>query len=273
MFSRHKENRKNEGEKRRRRFFAWAFVTVSTLCLVIYGAWQYAMPWAIELRDFVLNHPYFSVREIRVRGGQRVGGSEIVFIGGLSHGTHIWKINPRVIERKIERHPWVKQVLVRRELPHRIVIEVEERAPKGIVVLGKLYYVDTEGFVFKEITDGERVDYPLLTGLDQKDLLSQAYSTRRKIREALGLADLFGSGTLSISEIHFSPHGGVVIYPMALPVKLHMGWGDWQEKIQRLERVLALWRGREGNLVALDLSFRGQVVAKVKKGWRRKDEG
>jgi hypothetical protein len=52
---------------------------------------------------------------------------------------------------------------------------------------------------------------------------------------------------------------------MAYPVALHMGWGDWQGKVQRLDRVLPVWKGREDRLVALDLSFRDQVVARIKK--------
>jgi hypothetical protein len=45
-----------------------------------------------------------------------------------------------------------------------------------------------------------------------------------------------------------------------------MGWGDWEEKLDRLERVLKMWRGREGSLAALDLNFAGQVVARTKAG-------
>jgi hypothetical protein len=55
-----------------------------------------------------------------------------------------------------------------------------------------------------------------------------------------------------------------VLYPAAYPVPILMGWGDWRVKLRRLEWVLAEWRGQERKLAALDLRFRGQVVAKLK---------
>lgn len=266
IFARLKGNRRREGEKGRPNFFAWAAASALVFSVVaLYLGWPHIRRLGDELRDALLNHPYFSVQEIQVRGGAKVGGSEIVAMAGMSQGMNIWKVEPEVIERKIAKHPWVKRVLVRRELPRRVVIDVEEREAKGIVVLGKLYYVDADGSVFTEVEQGEKVNFPLLTGLQQADLLSQAHATRQKIREALKLGEMIAALSLTLSEIHFPAQGGVVLYPMAYPVALRMGWGDWQAKLERLERVLSMWQGRETRLASLDLSFRAQVVARIRK--------
>src|SRR5207237_10689268 len=124
-------------------------------------------------------------REIQVRGGENVGGSEIVAMAGLRHGMNMWKIEPADIERKIAKHPWVRRVLVRREFPRRVVIEIEERTPKAIVATGKLYYVDSAGVVFKEVGSGESVKFPLLTGVRSTELVSRVRSTRRTIQDAV----------------------------------------------------------------------------------------
>ncbi len=110
---------------------------------------------AASLRDFILDNRYFSVREIQVRGGDKVSGNEIVTIAGLRQGMSIWKVDLPAIEKKIGKHPWVRRVLVRREFPRRIIIDVEERsAASAIVALRKLYYVDADGVVFKEVDPG-----------------------------------------------------------------------------------------------------------------------
>ncbi|MEK6601353.1 MAG: FtsQ-type POTRA domain-containing protein [Candidatus Binatota bacterium] len=268
IFVHRKGNKKKAGEYIRPRLVIWTVVLVMfSSTLALYQGWSYVERMGLYLRDSFLGHSYFAVQEIKVKGGEKVGGSEIVAMAGMSQGMNIWKIDPEIIERKVAKHPWVKRVLVRRELPRRVVIEVEEREAKGIVVLGRLYYVDPEGFVFKEVEEGENTDFPLLTGLKQADLLSQAHATRQKIREALKLSDLMARGPLSISEIHFPAQGGVVLYPMAYPVALRMGWGDWQEKLKRLESVLEHWKGREARLASVDLRFRDQVVARLKKGF------
>lgn len=263
MFVRRKGNRKKEGEGGR-----WllpvlrAAVALLSSILVLLLGWHHVIRVADYLHNSLFAHSYFSVQEIKVRGGEKVGGSEIVAIAGLSRGMNIWKIDPVMIAQKVGKHPWVKRVSVRREFPRRVVIEVEERVAKGIVVLERPYYVDSEGAVFKEVGEEEKMDLPLLTGLRQADFVSQARSTRQRIQEALRLSDLVGRRSLALSEIHFLHRGGVVLYPMAYPVALHMGWGDWQRKVQGLERVLELWKAKEDRLVALDLSFRGQVVAR-----------
>ncbi|MBI2347283.1 MAG: hypothetical protein HYV05_01380, partial [Deltaproteobacteria bacterium] len=72
-------------------------------------------------------------------------------------------------------------------------------------------------------------------------------------------------GSLALSEIHFSAHGGLVLYPMVYPIPAQVGWGDWQGKLERLERVLPMWKGKEARLAPLDVSFRDQVVARMRK--------
>jgi hypothetical protein len=44
-----------------------------------------------------------------------------------------------------------------------------------------------------------------------------------------------------------------------------MGWGEWDAKLKRLDRVLALWKGNEERLASLDASFNNQVVARLRK--------
>ena len=259
-------DKKSAKQNGRRRLRLWSAVLVLLCFLVfLYVDRVQVAQVTVRVRDFFLYHPYFSVQEIQVRGGEKIGGSEIVAMAGLTHGMSIWKIDSEGIEGKVGRHPWVKHVLVRREFPHRVVIEVEERSPKAVVIMGKLYYVDAEGFVFKEVGEGERADFPLLTGLRQAELAARAYSARQKIQEALRLADLMSRSSLPLSEIHFNSGGGIVLYPMAYSIALHFGWGDWDEKIKRLQRILEVWNGRENRLATLDLRFRDQVVAQLKK--------
>jgi len=220
---------------------------------------------AASLRDFVLENQYFSVREIQVRGADKVSGNEIVTIAGLRQGMSIWKVKLDQIEKKIAKHPWVRRVLVRREFPGRIIIDVDERTPKAIVAVRKLYYVDSDGAVFKEVAPGEDVKFPLLTGLRAEDVMAADPAVRRRIRDAMRLAELMAQRSHSLSEIHFDALDRLVVYTTSYPVALQMGWGDWEEKLERMERLLTLWKGHEERLGSLDMSFRNQVVARVRR--------
>lgn len=220
-------------------------------------------------RAFVFENPYFAVREIQVRGGEKIGGNEIVAMAGLKQGMNIWNIEPAAIEEKVARLSWVRRVLVRREFPRRVVIEVEERVPKAIVAMGKLYYVDSDGIVFKEVGRGEKVNFPLLTGFKPEDLAAANPATRHRIQDAVRVGELMTKDSHLLSEIHFEAPDRLVVYTTAYPMAMRLGWGDWEAKLQRLDRVLALWKGHEERLASLDVSFRDQVVARLRKGKRQ----
>lgn len=261
-----KDNRKKDsGRWRRRLLGAGIFVTVAFLAFVIYRASDTLLQSAASLRDFVLESRYFSLREIQVRGSEKVSGSEIVAIAGLHQGMSMWRVDLAKIEKNVARHPWVRRAVVRREFPHRVIIDVEERVPRAIVALRKLYYVDADGVVFKEIGAHENVQYPLLTGLRAEELTAPNPAVRRRIQDAIRLGELMVQRSHSLSEIHFDAPDRLVVYTTDFPVPLRMGWGNWDDKLQRMERLMSLWKGNEERLGSLDMSFNDQIVARLRR--------
>ena len=265
-----KGNRKRGAGIWRRRL--WSIGAILTVCLIAASFYQ----WGGQLRAaaraakaFVLDSDYFSVREIQVRGGGRVGGGELVAMAGLKQGMNIWKIDLAAIEKVFSKHPWVRRVLVRREFPHRVVIEVEERTPKAIVAMGQLYYIDSDGLVFTTVGDGDKLDLPMITGLRPEQLSVYDPALRRRLKEALRLGELMALDAHKLSEIHFAGPQRIVLYTTAYPIALHMGWGDWEDKLRRVKRVLSLWKGHEQRLASLDVSFRGQAVARIRDAGHR----
>jgi hypothetical protein len=79
------------------------------------------------------------------------------------------------------------------------------------------------------------------------------------------LGELMAKDAHQLSEIHFEAPDQLVLYTTAYPIALRMGSGDWESKLQRLDRVLTLWKGHENRLASLDVSFRDQVVARLRK--------
>jgi cell division protein FtsQ len=261
-----KDNRKKNQRRRRRGLAAVGALILCAGVVFTLFAWRehVASTFAAGV-SFIFDNPYFAVREIQVRGGAKVGGNQIIAMAGLRHGMNLWNIEPAAIEKKIDKHPWVRRVLVRREFPRRVVIEVEERQPKAIVAIGKLYYIDADGVLFKEVAPGENVQFPMLTGLRADELRRADPAVKRRIQDALRVGDLMAKDAHALSEIHFDAPDRLVLYTMAHPVALHMGWGDWEEKLKRLDRVLTLWRGKEEKLSSLDVSFRDQVVTRLRR--------
>ena len=212
--------------------------------------------------SFILAHPYFAVREVKVLGAEKIKGADIVVRSGLGPNTRIWNIDPAEVEERVRQHPWVKRVLIRRELPARLVIRIEEWEPGGIVALDKLYYVADEGVVFKALDEEDSVDIPFITGLRAAGLSPRDPGTREKLAEALSFGQTVERTTLGLSEIRFQPDGGIVLYPVSYPVPFHVGWGDWEAKLERLQWFVREFPGQGARFEAVDVSFKGQVVAR-----------
>jgi hypothetical protein len=259
-----KNNRRRPGHLWKR--WMWGVAVAASLCTVALALYQWGghvRSAARAARSFVLQNPYFAVREIQVRGTDHVRGGELVALAGLKHGMAIWNIDPLAIEKKLAKHPWLRRVVVRREFPRRILIEVTERVPKAIVAMGRLYYVDGEGVIFSEVGQADKLGLPMITGLRPEQLSARDPGLRRRLKEAVQLGELMAVDQHKISEIHFSAPERVVLYTTGLPTALHMGWGDWSGKVGRVKRIVSLWRGHEQRLASLDVSFAGQAVVRV----------
>lgn len=215
-----------------------------------------------ETSSFVLTHPYFAVREVKVVGAEKLKGADIVVMSGLGPHTRIWSIDPTEVEERVRQHPWVKTVLIRRELPARLVITIKEWSPEAIVALDKLYYVADDGVIFKALDEEDSVDFPFITGLRAAELPPEEPGTREKLSQAVAFGKTVERTMLGLSEIRFRPGGGIVLYPVSYSVPFHVGWGDWDEKLDRLQWFLREFRGQGARFRAVDLSFRGQVVAR-----------
>src|SRR5712691_8668029 len=107
FFPAHKSNKKAEGKGGRLRLGIEVALGLALAAALLYVDWERAIPIAAQMRDGVVDNEIFSVREIKVNGGEKVGGSEIVAMAGLSHGVSIWRVDPEAIEKKVARHPWV----------------------------------------------------------------------------------------------------------------------------------------------------------------------
>src|SRR4051812_40025138 len=119
------DNRKKRKRSWRDKIVAAGLLLASVGAIGVLYGWRSEINSTISMaRQFIFENQYFSVREIQVHAGGKIGGNEIIALAGLRHGMNLWNIEPTVIEARIAKHPWVRRVLVRREFPHRVVIDI-----------------------------------------------------------------------------------------------------------------------------------------------------
>ena len=217
-----------------------------------------------HLRDAAARHPYFAVREVVVRNHHRLPAGEVRAAAGIAPGTSIWEVDAAAAEARLAGHRWIRAARVRRELPHRVVIEVREERPLAIVALedGKgEYYVSSHGHLFAPVEARDARDFPYLTGLARADLKDGERFGPRALHRALAL--LRQSGSLAVSEVHVDRVRGLTLLPVRPSVPIELGWSGFAAKLARLPRVLTLWAGREGEIVAVNLRFDDEVIVRT----------
>ncbi len=207
--------------------------------------------------------PRFAVDTIEVRGAQRLTQERILAAAAIPPGRSIFLLDPRRIVRGVEALPEVERADVIRELPNRVTVIVEERKPFTLVHAGRLHWVDEGGHVLGRAAQAVTPPAPVISGLTEPELLSLGASPSGKARDAIRLIKaLLRSGSSlagEISEIDMSRPDGPVLYT-AGGVEVRLGAEDWDERLARLEGVLAQTAAREGGIRGVDLRFRDQVV-------------
>jgi cell division protein FtsQ len=210
---------------------------------------------------WILTTHRFAVASVEVRGVSRVAPDQILAVAAIPRGTNIFRLNTMGVIDRVESLPEIRRADVVRELPNRVVISVEERRPFTLVHGGRLHWMDEEGRLLGASPEAVAPPMPVISGLSAEELASMRTSPGPKARAAIGvIRALLRSGnglTAEISEIDMSRREGPVLYTVD-GVEVRLGTEDWDERLSRLEGVLAQIATQDVRTV--DLRFRDQVV-------------
>jgi cell division protein FtsQ len=207
--------------------------------------------------------PRFAVSRIDVRGASRVSVGRILGAAGIPPGANLWTLDTRAVVGRIEAMSEIRRADLVREAPNRLTIVVEERRPFTLVHAGRLHWMDEDGRVLGEETRAVAPEVPVISGLSEDELVSMRTAPGPKARAAIALIRaLLRSGstlTAEISEIDMSRAEGPVLYTVD-GVEVRLGAEEWDERLARLEGVLAQVATEDVN--GVDLRFKDQVVLK-----------
>lgn len=214
----------------------------------------------------IADHPYFMVSEIVVSPTTHVRPGALLESADMRAGTSLWRVDPVLLEHRLESHPWIRRATVRREFPRRLVVDVREREPVAILFLDQLYYVDSTGTAFVRVGERDPLDLPFVTGVEAAILADERPYARHAIRQALRLLRSMASAGLPfrISEVHIERERGITVFPVEPRVALTFGWSGFGSKLGRLGRVLQDFRGRERQIREIDLTMGTAAVVRLR---------
>lgn len=118
---------------------------------------------------FMLMSPIFNISEIEVSGNEKYNSTVYVRSSGLKKKENIFKFKKSDIVANIKKNAYVEQVHIKRALPSKVKIEVEERKVEFILSIDdeRYAYIDKNGYILEISKD--KVDVPEILGIIKEE--------------------------------------------------------------------------------------------------------
>lgn len=209
------------------------------------------------------------IESISVDGTNLLTRDDVVQLAGIPLLAGMEEINLAEVRNRILRNSLVEDVVVSRQLPVSIKIEVTEREPIAVANGNPNLYIDRHGVLVLFDKAGAVLDVPLVSGIPAAKLPRPGGRIGEPaIGEVLSIlhsARLMNDDLLrSISELQIRPDGEIILYATEGGVPIIFGKGEAPDKLGRL---LLFWKEvmrdkNAGALQYIDLRFHDQVVVR-----------
>jgi len=208
----------------------------------------------------------FSLKSIEVSSTKHLTREEILALASVEPGKDLLHMNLKSMGEHILQNPWVETVRINRYFPDTVSIVITEREPVAIVNMGFIYYLDNKGNVFKVLNQGDKLDFPVITGFSEEELGSDPKRTKEALEATcLLLKILREKGALilaDVSEIHYDKGYGFTLFTAsgALPIKV--GSGDFPAKVERFARIYRDLMVQLPSINYIDLDYNDKIIVK-----------
>ncbi len=156
----------------------------------------------------ILRSELFNVRSFVVEGNNYYTAAQVQDLTGLKTGVNIFKQKLDSAKTALRKDPYIKNVQIKRALPGRIKITIEERKEYACVPYGSQYVlIDNEGMVLR-VAD----EMPVLPLLDFDEMAINEMTPgkaldveqRYLLTDTLKLLEVMAENDLYFKKIHFS---------------------------------------------------------------------
>jgi len=264
--------------RRRLRWIAAVLTAVAMLLLTCYGLCRLAIFCAARL---AFENPRFAIAQIVVEDDGGLTSQQVVQLAGVRVGQNLLTIDLDQVRRTLEMIPLVKRVEVRRVLPQRLVIHIDERIAvarlrgPGRELNDATFLIDRSGLVMKpvKLADGTVLQpqmpgsVPLLTGVMLTDLRVGKPVESERIYRALDLLDklqqVAAGSMLEAEQIDLSrSHQLTLVTKQHTLVKFDVA--GFPQQLRRLSTILSWAQQRQKLVQSVDLTVnRGVPVTFV----------
>ena len=198
-----------------------------------------------------------SLSHFVVLGNTHLSDEEVISLMKIKQGQSLVDIDPEMVEKQLLRSAWIRKVMIRKELPHTLIVRVKEASPVAILKKKKkLFLVDREGRILERLEQSPS----FLPVVELKDEDSFLYKQVLILAQTIRRFDYFNDREIRI--IARRPED-ISLRVDGLLIKV--GKGRYREK---LEHLVSLKDRIETNRIPIeyiDLRFKKRVIVRPSK--------
>jgi cell division septal protein FtsQ len=170
------------------------------------------------------------------------------------------------LKENILRHPWIKEVHMRKSFPSSVNILIKERIPVALMKSESLYLIDKDGIKLQKVDPQYPGQFPIF--IDNKNF---AHDTQAKLDLAWACLDsLQKRDQIEVAFVDLSEYDNVRIKLKGVSTWIIFGHDRFEEKMEFFlarQNVLQQY----GPLEYVDLRFKDRLYIKPHENWAKSD--
>ena len=259
--------KKKETEPRAKRNFKGVFkIILWTVLVACIGVGIVAFQYMFVDSD-LFNVKGLDVRFYDDKNVLRRGSS-----GGIEDkrvlGANIFLVDLNDLKERIEAaHPELRDIVVRRALPDRLIIQARQRLAVAQVYGDRLYSIDKDGVFLPYANNSVEGDIPLISGIRVAGPARSSAVQKERIKKALFLIDalsvnkkllMYRIKTVDISDIRNISF--FLSAKDAEKVEIKIGDGEFNKRLDVLATIMEQLGQDIGRVKYIDLRFEDPIV-------------
>jgi len=224
------------------------------------------LAWSVKIvYPLVLEAAYFRVRTVEITGLTTLTREQVLYLLGIGDDTTLWQFDLPRMGARLERHPYVKSVILRREFPHTLRVTVRERTPFLVISAGDQHMlVDDAGVVLRAFVPDQDPKVPHVILQQQRVLEPGMRLHQQEVQRAFELLQVYRASPLAemlrLVSLTVQLSGVSVWRFEQYPFDVRLGDEGLPVQLGRLPLALR-YIAQQGLAVrAVDLSYRKRIV-------------
>ena len=204
---------------------------------------------------FALISPIFNITDIQVIGNNKINSDTIISLSQLQIEQNIFRFNKNKVLNEIKTNAYVENTKIKRKIPNKIEIIIEEREQNyNVEFLNGYAYINNQGYIL-EIAE-QKLDLPVIMGITTPQ--EQVVAGNRlndedleKLETVIQIMNICKSYELDkkVSSIDITNKNDYIMYMEEEKKTIHLGNdSNLTNKMLYVPAILKENQGKEGTI-------------------------